>query len=147
METFSIEKTLTIDAPTNKVFDALTDSDKIVQYYPLEEVISDWQVNSEIICKGKIDGNSFSNYGKIDVLSPNEKFQYTYWSTNHGTERTPQNHLTICYSLSEKDDGTTLKLEQKNIQSEQMYLQMLQIWDFLLSNLKNFVEKNRSSVV
>ncbi|WP_019507095.1 SRPBCC domain-containing protein [Pleurocapsa sp. PCC 7319] len=147
MEIFSIEKTLLINAPTNEVFDALTNSNKIVQYYPLEEVISDWQVDSEIICKGNVDGNSFSDYGKIDVLLPNEKFQYTYWSTNHGTERTSQNYVTICYSLSEQDNGTTLTLEQKNIQSEPIYLQMLQVWDFLLSNLKNFVEKNRSSTV
>lgn len=144
MTTTSIEKTILINAPANEVFDALTDSDKIIQYYPLEEVFSNWQVGSEIIGKGIFNGESFTDYGKIDALLPNEKFQYTYWSTNHGTEQTPQNHLTVCYSLCETNATTTLKLEQNNIQSEQMYLQMVQVWDFLLSNLKKFVEENRA---
>jgi hypothetical protein len=72
---------------------------------------------------------------------PNEKFQYTYWSDNHGTDRVPQNHLTICYTLKEAENGTNLKLEHKNLKSEKMYLEMLNIWDLLLSNLKDFVEK------
>ncbi len=143
MTTFSIEKNLLINAPVNLVFEALTNSEKIVQYYPLIEVISDWQVGSEIICRGRTNSQDFIDYGKIDILIPNEKFQYTYWSDNHGTERSQENHLTICYSLVEVENGTTLKLEHKNIQSQAMYSQMLDVWDFLLSNLKNFVEINK----
>ncbi|BDA70516.1 hypothetical protein CAL7716_046820 [Calothrix sp. PCC 7716] len=73
-------------------------------------------------------------------MAPNEKFQYTYWSDNHGTERTPENHLTICYTLHQAENRTNLKLEHKNLKSEKMYLEMLNVWDFLLSNLKNFLE-------
>lgn len=141
METFSIKKTLFIGVSKSVLFETLTNSDKIVQYYPLEEVISDWKVGGEILCKGSNDGKIFVDYGTIESLVPNEKFQYTYWSTNHGTERTPENHLTICYTLSETDNGTILKLEHKNLKSESMYSEMLNVWDFLLSNLKNFVEK------
>ena len=142
METFTIEKTISIDASISDVFETLTDSEQIIQYYPLEEVVSDWQVGSEILFKGSIEGQKFIDYGKIDSLIPNQKFQYTYWSTNHGTARTPANHLTICYTLSETNQGTALQLEQKNIKSEQMYSQMLNVWDFLLSNFKSFVEKS-----
>ena len=141
METYTVEKTISIDAPINKVFEALTDSEQIIQYYPLEEVVSDWRVGSEIVAKGSIEGQSFTDYGKIDSLVPNKEFQYTYWSTNHGTERTPENYLTICYTFSEIDKGTALNLKQKNIKSKQMYSQMLNVWDFLLSNLKSFVEQ------
>ena len=118
MKTFSIEKTIAIDAPAHIVFEALTNSDLIVRYYPLEEVISNWKIGSEIVCKGSIEGQSFTDYGKIDSLTPNEEFQYTYWSTNHGTKRTPENCLTICYTLLQADNGTNLKLKQKNIKSE-----------------------------
>lgn len=142
MKTFSIEKSLFIGVSPSILFETLTNSDKIVQYYPLKEVISDWEVDSEIIFKGINDGKSFIDYGKIDILIPNQKFQYTYWSDNHGTERTTQNHLTICYTLSEANNGTILKLKHKNFKSEEMYSGMLKAWDFLLSNLKNFVEKN-----
>ena len=118
MKTFSIEKTIAIDAPVHIIFEALTNSNLIVRYYPLEEVISNWKIGSEIVCKGSIEGQSFTDYGKIDSLTPNEEFQYTYWSTNHGTKRTPENCLTICYTLLQADNGTNLKLKQKNIKSE-----------------------------
>ncbi|WP_035140456.1 SRPBCC family protein [Fischerella sp. PCC 9605] len=141
MTTFAIEKDLSINVPPSVLFDALTNSDKIVQYYPLKEVISTWEVGSEIILKGSNGDKDFTDYGKIEVLLPNEKFQYTYWSDNHGTDRVPENHLTICYTLKETDNVTNLKLEHKNLKSEKMYLEMLNVWDLLLSNLKDFVEK------
>lgn len=142
MKKFSIKKNVFINAPAKIVFDALTNSDKIVQYYPLKEVKTDWKVGSEILCIGSNDGKDFIDYGKIDILIPYKKFQYRYWSNNHGTERIPENHLIICYGLAEVGNGTTLKLEHKNLKSEEMYSQMLKVWDFLLSNLKNFVENN-----
>lgn len=138
---YTIDKTIAIAAPVDKVYEALTTSELVVQYYPVSEVISDWQVGSEIIGKGSIDGQSFTDYGKIDRLVKNKEFQYTYWSTNHGTKRTPENYLTISYTLSEIDKGTVLNLSQRNIKSEQTYSQMLLVWDFLLSSLKNFVEQ------
>ncbi|GAB4232366.1 MAG: hypothetical protein Kow0049_15290 [Stanieria sp.] len=144
MKTFSIEKSLLIKVPPRVIFEALTNSEKIVQYYPLKEVVSDWQVGSEIIGKGSNNNQDFIDYRTIDVLIPNQKFQYTYWSDNHGTERIPENYLTICYTLFPSNKGTILKLEHHNIKSQKMYSDMLNIWDFLLSNLKEFVEKNYS---
>ncbi|MEQ8754994.1 MAG: SRPBCC domain-containing protein [Coleofasciculus sp. G1-WW12-02] len=143
MKSFSIKKSLFISAPPILLFDALTNPEKIIQYYPLKEVISDWQVGSDILLKGNNNGEEFTDYGTIDILTPNQKFQYTYWSDNHGTNRTPENQLTICYTLDEVDNGTNLQLEHKNLNSEKMYSEMLNIWDLLLSSLKNFVEKGK----
>ena len=109
MEIFTIKKTLFVGVPANVVFEALTNSSKIVQYYPLQEVISDWQVGSEIICKGINDGKDFIDYGTIDILIPNQKFQYTYWSDNHGTQKTPDNHLIFhdgCVPLCPRGGGS-----------------------------------------
>jgi hypothetical protein len=49
---------------------------------------------------------------------------------------------TICYTLTKVDNGTILKVEHNNFKSEEMYSDMLNVWDFLLSNLKDFVENN-----
>ncbi len=140
MTRFKIEKEVSIDASPSVIFEALTNSDKIVQYYPLRKVSSTWGTGSEIILQGSNENKDFTDYGEIDILLPNEKFQYTYWSDNHGTDRVPENYLTICYTLYEANERTKLKLEHKNLHSEKMYLEMLQVWDFLLSSLKNFVE-------
>lgn len=140
MKIFAIKKDLSIDVPPSVLFDALTDSNKIVQYYPLKEVISPWKVGSQIILKGNNGDQDFTDYGEIEVLLPERRFQYTYWSDNHGTDRVPDNYLTICYTLHKADKGTNLELEHKKLKSEKMYLEMLNIWDYLLSKLKSFVE-------
>lgn len=137
----AIEKNIIINAAPSVVFDALTNSEKILQYFPLNEVISDWKVGSEVLFKGTVNGADFTDYGKIEQLTPNKIFQYTYWSDNHGTERTPENHLTICYSLSATEQGTQLKMEHKNLISAEMHAQMLGVWDFLLSSLKDYAEQ------
>jgi len=75
MKSFSITKNLFINAPPTLLFETLTNSEKIIQYYPLKEVISDWQVGSDIILKGNNNGEDFIDYGRIEVLTPNQKFQ------------------------------------------------------------------------
>ncbi|MEG4495727.1 SRPBCC domain-containing protein [Microcoleus sp. F10-C6] len=75
MTTFSIQKQISIDVPPSVLFDALTNSDKIVQYYPLKEVRSTWEVGSEIILKGSNGDRNFTDYGTIEILLPNEKVQ------------------------------------------------------------------------
>lgn len=144
MTPFSIYKQISIDAPPSIIFDALTNSDKIVQYYPLKEVRSTWEVGSEIILEGSNGDRDFTDFGTIEILLPDRKFQYSYWSDNHGTARVEENYLTICYTLHKTDNKTNLELEHKNLKSETMYLQMLDVWDFLLSKLKQYVEQKRS---
>ncbi|MEG4059247.1 MULTISPECIES: SRPBCC domain-containing protein [unclassified Microcoleus] len=93
MTTCSIHKQISIDAPPSVLFDALTDSEKIVQYYPVKEILSTWEVGSEIILKGSNGDQDFTDCGTIEILLPNEKFLYRYWSDNHGTVRVPENYL------------------------------------------------------
>ncbi len=140
MKPFSIQKNLFVSVPPDVLFDALTNPEKIIHYYPLKEVVSNWQVGGEIILKGNQGSEAFIDYGKIDELIPNRTFKYTYWSDNHGTDRTPENHLTICYHLEPIEDGTNLTLEHTNFKSEAMYSTMLNVWDSLLASLKTFVE-------
>ena len=140
MDSFTIKKSVFIDATPETIFDALTRSDDIVKYFPLKKVTSEWKVGSEVLLDGEINGKEFRDYGLIEVLSRPTQFKYSYWSTNQGTERTPANHLTIKYILAPKHRGTQLDLEQSNLQSEEMYKMMGPIWDSLLSSLKTYTE-------
>lgn len=120
MKSFPIKKNVYIDATPETVFDALTSSTDIVRYFPLKTVTSEWKVGSEILLEGEVNGNAFRDYGVIQVLSRPSQFKYSYWSDNHGTERTPENHVTIDYRLSATQHGTHLELEQSNLRSEEM---------------------------
>jgi uncharacterized protein YndB with AHSA1/START domain len=136
-----IKKYIKIKAPMNRVYSALTSSEEIPSYFPLNEVKSTWQQGSEVLYQGEINGIPFTDFGVIEKLESPSSYAYRYWSDNHGTERTPENHLTISYSLSECSEGTELTVVQSNIKSDELYeLMDKQVWDYLLNSLKVYVE-------
>jgi len=141
LKTFSITKQIIIKASPEKVFATLTSSDEIPKYYPLNEVISSWQVGDSVHYKGEISGQAFTDYGVITELKHPEVYSYRYWSDNHGTENIPDNHLTINYTLLLVNGTTQLTLVQDNIKSEEMFNVMnTVVWDMLLNGLKEYLE-------
>jgi uncharacterized protein YndB with AHSA1/START domain len=138
---FEIAKYIIISASRECVYSALTSSDEIPKYYPLKEVESTWQTGSEVLYKGEVNGASFTDFGVIEELVSPSIYTYRYWSDNHGTERLPENHITISYLLSENNESTKLAVFQSNIKSRELYeLMDKQVWDYLLSSLKNYAE-------
>lgn len=140
MKRFTVNKSIYISAKPEAVFDALTCSDDIIKYYPLKKVTSEWKVGGEVLLDGEINGKNFRDHGVIQVLSRPAQFSYSYWSTNQGAEMAPENHLTIVYRLSPKEQGTHLDVEQSNIMTEDVLKMMGPIWDSLLGSLKDYVE-------
>ena len=138
---FEITKEIHINVSRERIFSALTNSEEIPKYYPLNEVLSQWELGSEVLYKGEVNGAPFIDYGVIEKLDSPSVYAYSYWSDNHGTERLAENHMTICYQLSESDGGTDLTVIQSNIRSVELYEMMkTQVWDFLLGSLKEYVE-------
>ena len=125
----------------SRIYAALTSSEEIPRYYPLNAVESTWQQGAEVLYKGEINGVPFTDFGVIEQLESPSVYVYRYWSDNHGTERIPENHLTISYCLSECSEGSALTLIQSNIKSVELYeLMDKQVWDHLLAALKDYVE-------
>lgn len=143
---FEIEKKILINASKDRVYEALTKSSEITKFYPLNEVISTWEEGAEVLYKGEANGSSFTDFGLIDTLNKPNLYSYRYWSDNHGTERSPENYVSISYALAETPQGTELTLKQSNIRSEALYhLMESQVWDFLLGSLKQYLEAEASS--
>ena len=139
---YNIKKNITIDAPADKIFTALTTSEEIIKYFPLKHVSSRWQVGEEVLYHGEAGGAEFTDFGIIEVLDKPIKYGYRYWSDNHGTTRTAENYLSITYVLSEHGKGTMVEVTQSNIQTKALYdLMQGQVWDYLLSSLKSYIEK------
>ncbi|WP_349616575.1 SRPBCC family protein [Azotobacter salinestris] len=113
----------------------------MVEYFPLQKVRSDWKEGGEILLEGESEGRKFTDHGVIQVLSHPSRFRYGYWSDNHGTARTPENHLTIDYRLSPERQGTRLDLAQDNLRSDELFGIMDRVWDALLGSLKEYVEQ------
>ena len=143
LQSFTINKKIQIKAPVERIFSALTTSTEIIKYFPLTSVESKWTLNGEVIYRGETNGMPFTDLGIIREISYPTSYVYSYWSDNHGTEQKPENYITICYSLEVLADTTLVKMEQRNIQSTELYDVMNnQVWDFLLNSLKDYVEAN-----
>lgn len=141
METFTIKKEVIIDSPIEDVFSSLTNSGEIIKYFPLKSVESEWKEGKVVLYKGEVNDSPFTDYGVIEKLSPPSIYRYKYWSDNHGTERTEDNHLVIEYVLSLSSEGTSVHVTQSNIKSKELYEMMEgQVWDYLLGSFKQYME-------
>ncbi len=136
----AIEKVIWIEAGPDVVFGALTSSEQIVEYFPLEIVTSSWRAGDELRMQGTVNGRTFTDYGWIRVLDRPTVFSYTYWSDNHGTANRPEHHVSVSYHLQPEAGGTRVEMVQSNLPSREYQAMMDQAWDGLLSSLKAHVE-------
>ena len=136
----TLEKEIIIDAEPQRIFDALTDERQIPKFFPYEKARVDLEVGGQYVCSGSIDGTPFKDIGYIVSFDEPNEFSYRYWSDNHGTERSEANHLSISYTLTPLGDGTQLRLQQGDIQTDEYFSMMDIAWDTLLLGFKHYVE-------
>ena len=111
---FEAIKTVTIDAPQAKVWDALTNPAKVRQYMHGTNISTDWKVGSPIIWMGEWKGQSYVDKGTVLAFEPERLLKNTHWSPLGGSEDTPENYHTVTYELADEGGKTTLTLTQDN---------------------------------
>jgi uncharacterized protein YndB with AHSA1/START domain len=129
-----------IDAPVEKVWEALTTPELIKEYFFGTEAISDWKVGSPLIFKGEWEGKTYEDKGTILVSEPNKMFRYKYWSSMSGIEDKPENYVTITYKLNREGDKTNLSITQENIPDEKTKEHSEENWKKVLDGLKDLLE-------
>src|SRR5216684_1074674 len=97
---FIAKKTISINAPAAKIWEALTKPELIKQYLFGTQVTTDWKVGSPIIYKGEWQGKSYEDKGKILKIEPNKLIVSTYWSSMSGMPDAPENYKTVSYELT-----------------------------------------------
>jgi uncharacterized protein YndB with AHSA1/START domain len=146
-EKLVIVKQIRLRSEPDQVFRALTDPEEIVRVFPFKSVASEARPGGEITFKGETDAGPFTDYGRIEVFEPGRRFRYAYWSDNHGTPRTPDNHLTIDYELRPALAGETeLVVTHGQVPAGPYHELMLGAWDHLLANLKAHLERSGTVV-
>ena len=130
-----------IDAPVQKVWEALTTPQLIKQYFFGTNAVSDWKVGSQIIFKGEWEGKSYRDKGIILSIIPFKLFRYTYWSSMSGIEDKPENYVIITYNLFENGKMTLLTVVQENIPDQKTREHSEENWKTVLYKLKNLLER------
>ncbi|HEU0293609.1 MAG TPA: SRPBCC domain-containing protein [Anaerolineales bacterium] len=130
-----------INAPAEKVWDALVDPKAIKQYMFGTNVISDWREGSPIVWKGEWQGKSYEDKGKILQLKPERTLQYSHFSPLSGMPDKPENYHTVTIELSSNGNQTDVTLTQDNNATEEARSESEKNWGMMLTELKKFLEQ------
>jgi uncharacterized protein YndB with AHSA1/START domain len=137
---FTAEIETQINAPLNKVWDALTKPELIKIYFFGTNTITDWKVGHPIIFEGEWEGKKYSDKGTVLEYRENDQLKYDYWSSMSGTEDIPENYGIITYTVKADGDRTRFFIKQENIRDEQFKEHSVENWKKIMVDLKSLVE-------
>ncbi len=132
--------TTVVNAPTSRVWDALTQPDLIKQYLFGTRVTTDWKVGSPITYEGVWEGKAYKDKGVILQVERGKLLVSSFWSALSGLPDVPENYQTVRYELAAEDGGTRLTVVQDNNASPEDANHSAQNWNMVLGGLKKIVE-------
>jgi uncharacterized protein YndB with AHSA1/START domain len=134
-----IQYTTTVNAPLEKVWDALTNPEMVKYYLFGSQLVTDWKVGSEIIFQGEWEGQTYKDKGEVLEYIHNQKLAYSYLSNWSGMEDKPENYLWVCYEVKPTETGTELTIYQSNYDEEKAEHSKGN-WANVIDGLKKLVE-------
>jgi uncharacterized protein YndB with AHSA1/START domain len=140
MSTLISKASTTINAPAEKVWDALTNPEIVKQYFFGTNQQSDWKPGSDITWTGEWEGKQYKDKGKILDAVPGKRLQYTYFSSMMGEEDKPENYRTVTFDLAGNGNTTEIAITQDNNKSEESRAHSEQNWNMILESLKKLLE-------
>ena len=141
-------QSIAVDAPKEKVWDALVNPDMTKQYMYGCVPVTDWRVGSPLLWQGEENGTVITFVkGQVIEIIPNEYLAYTVIDPNNADiPDIPENYLTVIYTLVEKEGTTTFTVSQgdysKVANGEQRWedTQRQGGWTAILDAIKELVE-------
>lgn len=140
MTDLALEVSVFINAPVEKVWDALTNPKLIKKYLFGTNAISDWKAGSSLIFKGEWEGKEYIDKGTILKIEPNKVLQYNYYSAFSNLEDKEENYQILTFSLTPENNGIKLTLVQENIPTEESKKHSEENWKSVLNTMKNLLE-------
>lgn len=131
---------ISIRAPSEKIWDALVNPEAIRQYMFGTHVVSDWQVGSPIIWKGEWQGKTYEDKGVILQLKPGRILQYSHFSPLTGLPDIPENYHTVTIEIAESAHQTQVSLAQDKNSTKEELIHSEENWGMMLATLKKFLE-------
>jgi uncharacterized protein YndB with AHSA1/START domain len=137
---FVAKTAVTINAPTARVWIALTQPDLIKQYLFGTQVTTDWQVGSPIVYEGIWEGKAYRDKGVVLQVEPGKLLVSTFWSALSGLPDIPENYQTVRYELAAEGKGTRLTIVQDNNPTQEDANHSAQNWSMVLDGMKKLLE-------
>lgn len=87
--------TISIDATKSKVWEALTKPELVKLWQYGSELVTNWEVGSDIRFRTEWEGKVFEQWGKILEVRPTELLKYSLFAQRPGLEDTPGNYFIM----------------------------------------------------
>lgn len=136
-----VSESIVINAPTEKVWEALITPEIIKKYLFGTETITDWKIGSGIIFQGEYQGHAYKDKGVVRENITNELLSYSYWSGFSGLEDKPENYSLVTYKLKSCDEGAEFTWVQKGFANEDGQRHSQEGLGEFLKKIKEVIEK------
>jgi uncharacterized protein YndB with AHSA1/START domain len=141
----TIELTTTIKASAEKVWDAITNPDKIEQYMFGSRTDTDWKPGSKSNFYIEQDDKQITIVkGEVIRNIPQKLLEHTLFPNDNKLNDTLENYILITYQLEEHDGETDLTITQKGFkyveEGLQRYIDTQKGWKIALPKLKEVAE-------
>jgi len=138
-------KTIVIDAPPFKVWDAVTNPELMKKWMADSEtelnISTDWIVGRPIIMYGKLHRMKFENKGRVLQFEPGKILQYSHLSSLSRLPDQVKNYSIIEFRLAPIENRTSFTLTLSNFPTEAILKHLVFYWNVTLEILKKMIEE------
>jgi uncharacterized protein YndB with AHSA1/START domain len=142
-ETFIAHASVTISAPSAKVWDALVNPEKIKQYMPVANVVSEWHQGSAIVWTSEFLGKSFEVKGTVLRLESERVFEYDHsrpMFRSSGASHSPENYQRVTIELTDEGAQTKVSVTERNNMNKRELEHSEGSWRMVLHGMKALLE-------
>lgn len=137
----SVTTRISINAPLQKVWQALTDPAMIKEWLFGTNAVSEWKKGSSITYNGEWEGKQYQDKGEIIDIIPEKLLHTTYYSSMSGKEDKPENYANVIYEITPQNGDTLLSITNDNIDDEKGQEHMKENWTHVMEGIKKLLEK------
>ena len=136
-------KTVNINTPISKVWDALTNPDLMKKWMSETEIriITDWKVGSPLLIQGNLHGINFENKGTVLQFEFEKILQYSHLSSLSRLPDELENYSVFEFRVAPIENQTALSLTLSNFPTETICKHLAFYWNVTLEVLKRMIEK------
>jgi uncharacterized protein YndB with AHSA1/START domain len=138
---YTTSTSVTIRAPLERVWDAITQPAIVKQYFFGTDLDTDWKVGSPVFFRGEWQGKGYEDRGTVLAYEPMKALAFNYWSSFSGTQDTPETRQIVRYQLDPVADGVRVTVEQSNVASQAIADHSAENWRGVLGGMKRLLEK------
>lgn len=139
--TDELKTSTTIDAPPERVWEAITTPALIKQWFFGVDTESQWAVGSPLVHTGEYQGKPYVDRGEILKIEPPRLLEHSHWSEVSGKPDRPDQYQIVTWSLAERGAGTELTITERNLPSDEAARTSEQAWHAALGALKELLER------